>query len=240
MPTSLSGTDGVGFPGVPGDGMPGKNVQRKLGTTRGSPRRSRTAKASRISRQAVKSRCAREWGGWGRLSDDGPGHYNPDPSEGPWGRWSIPPHGGAVIASTDPTLCGSTLKHEGRRQTDRRAAYAGSRLKLIYASERSRLICQPFSRNGENSPYGMLGGIVETSASFEARSAPRSYPTRDRMSLMGHWLPLRLRRKHGRCTGVPQIADDLLHRKSWQRRATKRHCAPKCRVIPFPHNLDSR
>ena len=81
------------------------------------------------------------------------------------------------IASTDPTLGGSTLKHEGRRQTDRRAAYAGSRLKLIDASGRSRLIRQPFSRNGENSPYGMLGGIVETSASFEARSAPRSYPT---------------------------------------------------------------
>src|SRR4249920_469767 len=77
-----------GFPGVAGDGMPGRNVQRKLGTTRGSPRRSRTAKASRIS-QTVKSRCAREWGGWGRLSDDGPGHYNPDPSEGPWGRWSF-------------------------------------------------------------------------------------------------------------------------------------------------------
>src|SRR3954470_1908399 len=32
---------------------------------RGSPRRSRTAKASRISRPAVKSRCAGEWGGWG-------------------------------------------------------------------------------------------------------------------------------------------------------------------------------
>ena len=167
----------IGLPGVEEDGMPGRNVQRKLGTTRGSPRRSRTAKASRISRHAAKSRCAREWGGWGRLSDDGPGHYNPDPSEGPWGRWSIPPHGGAVIASTDPTLCGSTLKHEGRRQTDRRAAYAGSRLKLIDASGRSRLTRQPFSRNGENSPYGMLGGIVETSASFEARSAPRSYPT---------------------------------------------------------------
>src|SRR6202047_1683781 len=86
----------IGLPGVVGDGMPGKNVQRKLGTTRGSPRRSRTAKASRISRHAVKSRCAREWGGWGRLSDDGPGQYNPDLSEGPWGRWSIPPHGGAV------------------------------------------------------------------------------------------------------------------------------------------------
>jgi hypothetical protein len=48
------------------------------------PRRSRTAKASHISRHAAKSRCAREWGGWGRLSDDGPGHYNPDPSAGPW------------------------------------------------------------------------------------------------------------------------------------------------------------
>src|SRR5580700_1740024 len=82
------------------------------------------------------------------------------------------------IASTDPTLCGSMLKHEGRRQTDRRSADAGSRLKLIDASGRSRLIRQPFSRNGENSPYGMLGGIEETAASFEARFAPRSYPTR--------------------------------------------------------------
>src|SRR4249919_3737882 len=174
------------LPGVGEDGMSGRNVQRKLGTTRGSPRRSRTAKASRISRHAAKSRCACEWGGWGRLSDDGPGHYNPDPSEGPWGRWSIPPHGGAVIASTDPTLCGSTLKHEGRRQTDRRSAYAGSRLKLIDAPGRSRLKRQPFSRNGENSPYGMLGGIVETSASFEARSAPRSYPTGLRHGHGGH------------------------------------------------------
>ena len=31
---------------------------------------------SRISRHAVKSGCAREWGGWGRLSDDGPGQNN--------------------------------------------------------------------------------------------------------------------------------------------------------------------
>jgi hypothetical protein len=33
------------------------------------------------------------------------------------------------------------------------------------------------SRTGENPPYGILGGIEETSASFEARSAARSYPT---------------------------------------------------------------
>src|SRR3974390_934295 len=59
------------LPGVIESGMPRRNGQRKPGTTRGSPRRSRTAKASRISRHAVKSRCARGWGGWGRLSDDG-------------------------------------------------------------------------------------------------------------------------------------------------------------------------
>ena len=45
-----------------------------------------TAKAPCISRQTVKSGCAREWGGWGRLSEDGPGQNNPDRSEGPWGR----------------------------------------------------------------------------------------------------------------------------------------------------------
>src|SRR6202162_4902736 len=130
-----------------------------------------------MSRHAVKSRCAREWGGWGRLSDDGPGHYNPDPSEGPWGRWSISTAWRCSIASTDPTLCGSTFKHEGRRQTGRRSAHAGSRLKLIAASGRSRLKSQPCSRTGENPQSGMIGGIVETSASSEARSAPRSSPT---------------------------------------------------------------
>jgi hypothetical protein len=45
-----------------------------------------TARASGISRESAKSRCAREWGGWGRLSVDGPGQNNPDRSEGPWGR----------------------------------------------------------------------------------------------------------------------------------------------------------
>ena len=64
------------LPVVIEDGMSGRSGQRKPGTARGSPRRSRTAKASRISRRAVKSRCAREWGGWGRLSDDGPGQHN--------------------------------------------------------------------------------------------------------------------------------------------------------------------
>ena len=110
-----------GFPGVAEDGMPGKNVQRKLGTTRGSPRRSRTAKASRISRYAVKSRCAREWGGWGRLSDDGPGHYNPDPSEDPWGGGLITLQGGARSSLRPDTVqdnrCDDEV-HEGRCKLD--------------------------------------------------------------------------------------------------------------------------
>src|SRR3974390_3491958 len=85
----------IELPGVREDGMSGRNVQRKLGTTRGSPRRSRTAKASRINRHAVKSRCACEWDGWGRLSDHGSRHYNSNPSEDPWGGGVITLQGGA-------------------------------------------------------------------------------------------------------------------------------------------------
>jgi hypothetical protein len=114
----------VKLPGVGEDGMSGRSVQRKLGTTRGSPRRSRTAKALRISRHAVKSRCAREWGGWGRLSEDGPGHYNLVPSEGPWGK--------AVHHRVhDPTQCGiisvtaRCTKGEGKPSVDQRMPGAG-------------------------------------------------------------------------------------------------------------------
>src|SRR5215831_18608301 len=81
------------------------------------------------------------------------------------------------IASTDPTLGGSTLKHEGRRQTGHRTGHAGSRLKLNDVPGRSLLIRQPSSRNGENPPCGMIGGTMETAASFEVRNAPSSYPT---------------------------------------------------------------
>src|SRR3954452_5183355 len=159
-------------------GQRGRHVrtewQRKPGTTRGSPQRSRTAKASRISRPAVKSRCAGEWGGWGRLSEDGPGQHNPDPSEGPWGGGRPTLHGGASSGRRPGSVRDNrpdAAVHEGRRQTGRQQAKASD------SSGRPRLIGQPSSRTGENPPYGMRGGIEETSASFEARSAPRSYPT---------------------------------------------------------------
>src|SRR5215472_11571414 len=94
----------IELPGVIEGGMPRRNGQRKPGTTRGSPRRSRTAKALRISRPAVKSQCAHGWGGWGRLSDDGPRQHNLDQSEGPWGG-GLPPSMAAHDRATDPTQC---------------------------------------------------------------------------------------------------------------------------------------
>jgi len=46
----------------------------------------RHSEALRITSRAGKSQCAGKWSGWGRLSVDGPGQYNPARSEGPWGR----------------------------------------------------------------------------------------------------------------------------------------------------------
>jgi hypothetical protein len=124
----------IELPEVIEDGMSGRNEQRKPGTARGSPRRSRTAKASRISRFAVKSRCAHEWDGWGRISDGGSGHYNPNPSEDPWGGGVISLQGGAQSSPWPDTVRDNRVDHEvheGRMQTGRRTAHAGSRLKLL-------------------------------------------------------------------------------------------------------------
>src|ERR1700756_4222267 len=56
-------------------------------------------------------------------------------------------------------------------------AVCGEQPKAADDPGRHRLESQPSSRTGENPPYGMIGRVEETSASFEARSAPRSYPT---------------------------------------------------------------
>ena len=105
------------LPGDVEDGMSGRNSQRKLGTARGSPRRSRTAKAPRISRCAAKSRCARAWGGWGRLSDDGPGQHNPDPSEDPWGSGEATSWW-CIIGPAAPARTGIPLWQRSARRMD--------------------------------------------------------------------------------------------------------------------------
>jgi hypothetical protein len=114
------------LPGVVEDGMPRRNGRRKHGTTRGSPRRGRTAKALCISRKATKSQRACEWGGWGRLSEEGPGQHNLARSEGPWGRATEI----ARTAVLERAGCSDTERrvrschgeHEGRRQTARQGS----------------------------------------------------------------------------------------------------------------------
>jgi len=91
-----------------------------------------------ISPRPMKSRCACEWGGWGRLSDDGPGHYNPDPSEGPWG-------GGVMTSKAvrnrvhGPTQCGTTAVTmrctKGERKPDGCRCTPGAGLNRQYFGE---------------------------------------------------------------------------------------------------------
>src|SRR3974377_2314801 len=104
MSASKSGLAMIELPGVIESGMPRRNGQRKPGTTRGSPRRSRTAKALRISRHAVKSRCARGWGGWGGLSDDGSRQQNWARDEGPLEGGLLPLQGGARSSAQPDTV----------------------------------------------------------------------------------------------------------------------------------------
>src|SRR5215470_1919070 len=79
-------------------------------------------------------------------------------------RW-IRSHGGVhqhLVPDTEQGITDVSQEHEGRWQTS-----------LL---GRPRLTVRPWSRTGENPPYGILGEAMETSASSEARSAPLPYP----------------------------------------------------------------
>jgi hypothetical protein len=79
--------------------------------------------------------------------------------------------------------------HERQTQT-----YVLPRVCLVLASSerhegRRYLKGQPSSRTGENPPYGMIGEVVETSASFEARFRATTLPDQlktDARSNAGH------------------------------------------------------
>ena len=80
--------------------------------------------AARINRCAAKSRCAGEWGAWGRLSDDGLGQHNPDWSEDPWGRAALAArtvvHQRTAPLDSERGFGGTGSEvHEGRMQTAR-------------------------------------------------------------------------------------------------------------------------
>ena len=184
------------LPGVIEGGMSGRNGQRKLGTTRGQPRRSRTAMTPRISRCSAKSRCACEWGGWGRLSEDGLGQHNPDPSEGPWGGGYLPLSTAVCLRVIGPDSEResrlSFAAHEGRRQISRCQGMPGAGFTWPRVS-RPRPKGQPSSRTDEKPLSGMSGGNEETPASYEARFAPRSYPTEGGVPRCRHGGPKRAR-----------------------------------------------
>jgi hypothetical protein len=74
-----------------------------------------TAKASGINREA-KSGCAREWGGWVRLSEDGPGQHNLDRSEGPWGRAAESARTEVFRSASSLTQCGESRWQQRARR----------------------------------------------------------------------------------------------------------------------------
>jgi hypothetical protein len=101
------------LPGVVEDGMSGRKGSESVEALEGRLGAVCTAKASGISRKAVKSGCAREWGGWGRLSVDGPGQKNPDRSEGPWGRAAKAVRTRCFSAPRPPTQNGNQARAAG-------------------------------------------------------------------------------------------------------------------------------
>ena len=114
----------VELPGVAEGDMLRQNGQRKHGTTSGSPRRTRTAKASHINRAAAKLRCAPEWGACGRISVDGLGQHNPDRSEGHWGRGNSS-HSGCISSPSFPTRSGGQRFRPDARRTEAKQASRG-------------------------------------------------------------------------------------------------------------------
>jgi len=111
--------------------------------------------------------CASEWVGWGQLSDDGSGHYNPNRSEGPWGR-TYSSHGGAR-AHCVPGLrtgmyvsqCSEGTKGRGKLSQGRKAPPDRPALKPYW---------RKFDVRNFRGDHGNIGII-------EARLAPWSYPT---------------------------------------------------------------
>ena len=100
------------LPGVIEDGMPGRNVQRKPGPARGSPRRSRTAKAFYAGGEVAM--CLRA-GRMGPTKCDGPGHQNLYLSEGPWGGGLPTLQGGALSSPQAPLRAVPSMRPRGRR-----------------------------------------------------------------------------------------------------------------------------
>src|SRR5215213_197822 len=108
------------------------------------------------------------------------GTAEPGPERGPLGRRATHPPWRCIIMVGGPAQYGTTAptlpctKGDGKPAVSRRMPGAGLSLWRSGKAPPDRPAFQPY---WENPPYGMSGGIEETSASFEARSGPRSHPT---------------------------------------------------------------
>ena len=76
---------GCDLPGVVEDGMSGRKDSESVEPLEGRLGVACTAKASGISRKAVKSGCACEWGGMGPVKRGWTGTEEPGPERGPLG-----------------------------------------------------------------------------------------------------------------------------------------------------------
>ncbi len=166
---------GTNLPGVVEGGMSRRIDVRKPGTSRHRPRPRNcgTAETPHITCQAGKLWRDDEWGGWGQLSVEDL-ESKARLERGPLGQSDESRlNGGAQKRSVSSAQYeendDDSEEHEGRTQTARHG--------FMCRGGRPRLINRPCSRTGENPPYGILGRAMETSASYEARSAPSLYPT---------------------------------------------------------------
>src|SRR6516164_1239735 len=145
---------------------------------------------------------------------------------------SMAAHGRA----SHPTQCGITevasMCARGRHKPNISRCMPGAGLSRPCAG-RCCPTCQPSSRIGENPPYGMIGRVEETSASFEARSAPRLYPTIGGCRSNGD--DIRAILKRGAPISVILIRGLLAVRLNDDRRRALRRSLQNMRFDQLPH-----
>jgi hypothetical protein len=111
---------------------------------------------------------------------DGLGQYNPDRSEDLWGRGANSSNGGATPSPSSRHRAGHKMRPRSARRADANLRDAQGMLGagLTWATWGKALPERPIFQPYWGKPaVRMIGGTVETAASFEARFAPRSYPT---------------------------------------------------------------
>jgi ArsR family transcriptional regulator, lead/cadmium/zinc/bismuth-responsive transcriptional repressor len=84
---------------------------------------------------------------------------------------------------------------------------SGADLSLLMCGKAPPYICQPSSRIGENPPYGMIGRVEETTASFEARVRASTLPDCGGRAMKRASLPLQSQTAsaESQCHPKPQL-----------------------------------